>query len=290
MTAPVLIIAAADDWPTDRIVVELQQRGVEVFRMDTADFPQRIALTATIDQASAWTGVLTTEHRTTDLSRVGAVYYRAPGAFRFPERMSGPEERFAAAQARAGLGGVLSALECRWVNHPTAMARAEYKPAQLAAARACGLTIPATLITNSPSDVRAFAENAGTWVVCKPVASPVLIEDGQLKAVYTQRLAKADLDDLRGISATAHLFQTWVSKEYEVRLTMVGGADAGRRYPRRQRSGTRGLAQRLRILDLHHHHGARARRRRHAAPDAAAAPELRRGRLHREPRRTMDVP
>ncbi|WP_244174929.1 RimK domain-containing protein [Streptomyces misionensis] len=157
-----------------------------------------------------------------ELSRVGAVYYRAPGAFQFPEGMSGPEERFAAAQARAGLGGVLSALECRWVNHPTAMARAEYKPVQLAAARAFGLRIPATLITNRPADVQEFATEVGGPVVCKPVSSPVLIEDGRLKSVYTRRLAPDDLVDLRGISTTAHLFQAWVDKAYEVRLTVVG--------------------------------------------------------------------
>jgi len=222
MTAPVLIIAAADDWPTDRVVVELERHGVEVFRMDTADFPQQLTLAGRIDQGQAWTGVLTTEHRTVELSRVGAVYYRAPGAFRFPEGMSGPEERFAAAQARAGLGGVLSALTCRWVNHPTAMARAEYKPVQLAAARACGLTIPPTLITNRAEDVRAFAAETGWSIICKPVASPVLIEDDQLKSVYTQRLRPEDLDDLRGIDITAHLFQAWVSKDHEVRLTVVG--------------------------------------------------------------------
>ncbi|MFD7458942.1 MULTISPECIES: ATP-grasp ribosomal peptide maturase [unclassified Streptomyces] len=222
MPAPVLIIAAADDWSTDRVVVELERRGAEVFRMDTADFPQRLALAGRIDQGQAWTGVLTTEHRTVELSRVGAVYYRAPGAFRFPQGMSGPEERFAAAQARAGLGGILSALECRWVNHPTAMARAEYKPVQLAAARACGLRIPTTLITNRAEDVWAFAAATGWAVVCKPVASPVLIEDGRLKSVYTRRLSREDLADLRGIDTTAHLFQAWVDKEHEVRLTVVG--------------------------------------------------------------------
>ncbi|MEU2358765.1 ATP-grasp ribosomal peptide maturase [Streptomyces misionensis] len=222
MSAPVLIVTARDDWPTDRIVIELESRGVEVFRMDTADFPQRLALACRIDQGQAWTGELATDYRAVELSRVGAVYYRAPGAFRFPAGMSGPEARFAAAQARAGLGGVLSALDCRWVNHPTAMARAEYKPVQLAAARACGLRIPATLITNRPADVQKFAAEVGGPVVCKPVSSPVLIEDGRLKSVYTRRLAPDDLVDLRGISTTAHLFQAWVDKAYEVRLTVVG--------------------------------------------------------------------
>ncbi|MCG7523833.1 hypothetical protein MHW47_05140 [Streptomyces sp. OfavH-34-F] len=143
MTPPVLIIAASDDLPTDKVVVELERRGVEVFRMDTADFAQRLTLAGRIDQGRSWTGELITEHRIVEMSQVGAVYYRAPGAFRFPEGMSGPEERFAAYQARGGLGGVLSALECRWVNHPTAMARAEYKPVQLAAARASGLHVRA---------------------------------------------------------------------------------------------------------------------------------------------------
>ncbi|WP_331720768.1 ATP-grasp ribosomal peptide maturase (plasmid) [Streptomyces sp. NBC_01136] len=223
MTAPVLIIAAADDWPTDRVVTELTARGAEVFRMDTADFPQRLSLGARIDQAQGWTGELATDHRTVDLARVGAVYYRAPGSFQFPDGMTEPEERFAAAQARAGLGGVLSSLRCRWVNHPTAMARAEYKPVQLHTARTCGLRIPPTMITSRPDDVRAFAADVAGDIVCKPVASPVLIENGGLKSVYTHRLRPCDLDDLRGISTTAHLFQAWVSKDYEVRVTFVGG-------------------------------------------------------------------
>jgi ATP-grasp ribosomal peptide maturase len=217
----VLIIAAADDWPTDRVVVELENCGAEVFRMDTADFPQRLTLAGRIDQ-DAWAGDLTTEHRTVELSRIGAVYYRAPGAFRFPVGMSGPEEKFAAAQARAGLGGILAALPCRWVNHPTAMARAEFKPVQLATARDCGLSIPATLITNRPDDVPDFAAAVGGEIICKPIASPVLIEDGQLKTVYTRRLSSRHLTDLQGIDVTAHLFQAWMPKAHEVRLTVVG--------------------------------------------------------------------
>jgi hypothetical protein len=142
MSLPVLVIAANDDWPTDRVVTELTGRGVEVFRMDAADFPQQISLTGRIDRGHGWAGELATVHRAVDLSRVGAVYYRAPGAFQFPDGMSEPEVRFAAAQARANLGGVVSALDCRWVNHPTFMARAEYKPVQLDAARSCGLRIP----------------------------------------------------------------------------------------------------------------------------------------------------
>ncbi|MFD9074960.1 RimK domain-containing protein, partial [Streptomyces lasiicapitis] len=119
----------------------------------------------------------------------------------------------------AGLGGVITALDCRWVNHPAEMSRAEYKPLQLAAARGCGLAIPPTLITNSPDAVRAFASDIRGPIICKPIASPVFIEEDTLKTVYTRRLNE---DDLSGLDTTAHLFQAWIDKAYEVRLTVAG--------------------------------------------------------------------
>ncbi|MEV7281025.1 ATP-grasp ribosomal peptide maturase [Streptomyces sp. NPDC093111] len=218
----VLVIAARDDLPTDRVVKALTDGGAEVFRMDTAAFPQELTLAGRIDARRGWAGGLATAHRALDLSDVSAVYYRAPNPFDFPAGLSGPERRFAAAQARAGLGGVITALDCRWVNHPSHMSRAEYKPLQLSTARTCGLAIPPTLITNSADAVRAFWGDVGGQLICKPVASPVFIEGDQLKTVYTRRVTEADLDDLHGIETTAHLFQAWVAKAYEVRLTVVG--------------------------------------------------------------------
>ncbi|MEU3227571.1 ATP-grasp ribosomal peptide maturase [Streptomyces sp. NPDC006976] len=218
----VLVIAARDDWPTDRVVRALTDGGAEVFRMDTAEFPQELTLAGRIDARRGWTGGFATAHRSVGLSDISGVYYRAPTPFVFPASMSEPERRFAAAQARAGLGGVVTALDCRWVNHPAAMSRAEYKPLQLATARDCGLSVPPTLITNSPAAVLAFCGDVGGDLICKPVATPVFIEGDRLKTVYTRRVTEADLDDLRGIDTTAHLFQAWVNKAYEVRLTVVG--------------------------------------------------------------------
>ncbi|WP_369383566.1 ATP-grasp ribosomal peptide maturase [Streptomyces sp. cg36] len=216
------MIAARDDWPTDRVVKTLQDRGATVFRMDAAEFPQEATLAARIDDAHPWHGGLSTSLRALDLADVSACYFRTPHPFRLAAGMSEPERRFAAAQARAGFGGILTALDCRWVSHPSAMSRAEYKPLQLATARECGLTIPPTLITNSPDAVRAFAGDTPGPLICKPVASPVFIEGDQLKTVYTRRLTEDDLADLTGIDTTAHLFQAWMDKAHEIRLTVAG--------------------------------------------------------------------
>ncbi|MER0245312.1 ATP-grasp ribosomal peptide maturase [Streptomyces sp. HSW2009] len=219
----ILVIASREDWPTDRVVKTLTDRGADVFRMDAEGFPQRLTLGGRIDDDSGWTGPLWSPYRRLDLADVAAVYYRTPKPFRIPDGMSGPERRFAAAQARSGLGGIIAALNCRWVSHPSAMSRAEYKPVQLDVARRSGLVIPPTLITNSPDAVRSFAADMPGPLICKPVASPVLIEGDELKTVYTCRLSEEDLVDLRGIDTTAHLFQAWVPKAHEVRLTVVGG-------------------------------------------------------------------
>jgi hypothetical protein len=52
-------------------------------------------------------------------------------------------ERRGQYEARLGLGGVLASLECLWLCHPHAVARAEYKPLQLKALRAYGVAIHA---------------------------------------------------------------------------------------------------------------------------------------------------
>lgn len=218
----ILVVAARDDWPTDRVVKTLHDRGATVFRMDAAEFPQEVTLAGRISDSHEWTGTLANDHRTVELADIVACYFRAPHPFRFVTGMSGPERRFAAAQARAGLGGIIAALDCRWVNHPSAMSRAEYKPVQLAAAREAGLTIPPTLITTRPDAVRRFAVEIDRPLITKPVASPVFIEGDELKVVYTRRLTGDDLANLDGIETTPHLFQAWVEKAHEVRLTAVG--------------------------------------------------------------------
>lgn len=217
----VLVVADRNDWPTDRVVKNLTERGVEVFRIDTADFPQELTMATRIDQPHPWQGQLRTAHRSATLGEVTAVYYRAPNSFQFPIEMTASEERFAFAQARAGFGGVLSTLPCRWVNHPAALARAEYKPVQLETARQVGLAIPPTLITNSADEVRAFAAEHPR-VVVKTLGSPVVREGGELRTIYSRPLHSEDLEDLAGVETTAHLVQAWVEKCYEVRLTVVG--------------------------------------------------------------------
>jgi len=216
----VLILAGRFDPTCDLVVEELNRRAVPVFRADLAEFPLRLTLAASLS-GGRWSGTLANDRRTLDLASVRSVYYRRPTRPKFPEGMSPEARRVAETEARWGFGGLLSALPCRWLPPPGKAADAEYKPLQLRVAAEAGLSVPRTLVTNDPDAARDFAELVGGPVVYKPFFHVRGTTNGQTVAVFTNIVKPDDLPH-PDIATTAHLFQEWVPKAHEVRLTAIG--------------------------------------------------------------------
>jgi ATP-grasp ribosomal peptide maturase len=218
MTPVTLVLTHPFDPTADYVVSELNRRGAPVFRCDPGEFPKRLTLAARIGaDATRWTGTVRLPERAVSLAEVGCAYYRRPTAFDLTAGMNDQVRRWSAAEARMGVGGVFSALP-NWLNHPSSIAAAEYKPVQLAYAAACGLPVPATLITNDRDEAAAFLNHVG-HAVYKPLTPADLIDGDAHRVVFTVPIAITDLDE--SIELTAHLIQTRVNKHYEVRLTVV---------------------------------------------------------------------
>lgn len=215
----VLVLARDLDPTVDRVITALGQRGAEVHRVNTSWFPIQTRVSAQVHDG-LWCGVLTTPRGKVNLDQVHAVWYRAPEAYQMPAGLSPTEAQHARVEAKYGLGGVLASLPGLWVNHPSRVADAAYKPLQLARAAMVGLAVPDTLITNEPDAVRAFA--TGGPMVTKLVGGMAIDEDGVRKNVFTRRVDADDLADLRGIEHTTHLFQRWVPKQRECRVIVIG--------------------------------------------------------------------
>lgn len=215
----VLVLTSRIDPSADSVIRELARRDVPVLRVDAADFPQRLALAATLGDGG-WAGQLRTTEGGVDLAEVEAVYYRRPRAFGLADGMTEVERSWAREEAWFGFGGVIASLR-GWLNHPAAIARAEYKPLQLATAARCGLAVPQTLITNDPGEARELTRRVGR-AVYKPLSSRAVTEDGIERVVLTTEVDPASLDD--SVGTTAHLFQARVDKAYDVRLTVVDDA------------------------------------------------------------------
>ncbi len=215
----VLIVSSRGDWSAKQVATQLETRRFPYSWLDPADFPSRVSVTASLRRG--WCGEVETPDGVFSWEEISAVFYRCPRDFDMPSAMSGPERRFARAQARVGLGGVLASLPVTWINHPSALADCEYKPRQLSLARTVGLRVPATIITNVRDEVRRFAAEHGDIIV-KSLAEPIIAEAGTQKAIWTRRVAATELADLTGLELTTHLFQEWIPKAYEIRLTVVG--------------------------------------------------------------------
>jgi ATP-grasp ribosomal peptide maturase len=217
----VLVLTRRLDPTADLVIRELQQRGTPVLRCDPGDFPESVELAARVSAAGAVTGMLRVGEREVELSEIASVYHRRPTPHRTHPRLNDSESAWTAREASAGFGGVLAALDRPWVNHPDRNRAAAHKPRQLVAAARAGLTVPESLVTNSAYTARAFV-GAREGTVYKamtggPGTTAALV---RASALYTTLVASDEITP--GVARTAHLFQEWVDKAYEVRLTVVG--------------------------------------------------------------------
>ncbi len=213
--APVLVLTDVIDPTADLVVAELEGRGVPVMRCNPGDFPQKLTLVARLDGPSlagrlVYADRHTGRHEEVALADIRCGYYRRPSAFRLGEHVPDQWRFWAAREARQGFGGVVSAIP-RWLNHPADIAFAEYKPVQLRYAAECGLAVPRTLVTNDPGEARRFADEVGVVVHKRLSSSPGPGDP------FTHLVEPDDI----GVAETAHLFQEYVSKAYEIRLTVV---------------------------------------------------------------------
>lgn len=215
----VVVLTHWFDPTADKVVRALGRRGAEVFRCDAADFPQRLVMTATLD-VCGWAGCLRTEERIVRLRNVTGAYYRRPSRPEFAIGMTEAERAWAAAEARFGFGGLVSAT-LPWLNHPAAIARAEYKPVQLHEAARAGLAVPETLLTNDPARAARFCGEHESEVIYKSLSGELIADGSEIKAVYTTPVTAADAGN-PSVAATAHLFQRQVTgKAFDVRVTAV---------------------------------------------------------------------
>jgi hypothetical protein len=205
----VLVVTAHDDDTATRVCRALDAHGHDYARMDLGDFPEKLSFSAS-GPGPAWSGRLSDGQRDLTLADIEAVYWRRPTTFRLPAHLSEQQRRFAVAEARQGLGGLISCLPVPFVNHPSHVADAELKPAQLRAAAEIGLVVAPTLITSSGSEARQFADRYGK-VLYKPLTSAFLRADDQVKLVYATLVGASEIDDA-SIALSPCQFQAFIPK------------------------------------------------------------------------------
>ncbi|MGH2479693.1 MAG: hypothetical protein ACRDHW_08575, partial [Ktedonobacteraceae bacterium] len=110
-----------------------------------------------------------------------------------------------------------------WVNHPGVINEAAYKPYQLVLAQRLGLLIPRTLLTNNHDEFRRFYEQCEGKVIYKLLGFPAYeVENGAVASTYTSYVPETLLQEAHRIKATAHLFQAFQEKAFDLRVIVIG--------------------------------------------------------------------
>ncbi|WNG55560.1 MvdD family ATP-grasp ribosomal peptide maturase [Archangium gephyra] len=198
----------------------LEARGERVYRFDSDLFPTRLQLS--LDEAGA--GRLSGPDGEMVLSEISSIWYRrnATGAG-IPKDLDEQLRKPSVEESRRLVFGMMTALGVFQLDALDVVRRAEHKPLQLKLARALGMEVPRTLMTNDPEAVRAFAASCPDGVVTKMMSSfAVYDEQGREQVVFTTPLESRELEDLEGLDLCPMTFQERLTKQVELRVTVVG--------------------------------------------------------------------
>lgn len=215
----ILVISHPGDLHAQSVMAETARLRATAM-LDLSRFPVagRLSLGYGLEQDSHARIAYTVDGQTLDLEAARAVWWRRPQPFGFDPRLGdGPAYRFAYNECQEVIGGLWQMLDARWVNDPARDEAAHRKALQLQVAGALGLSVPKTLITNDPTELRAFlaSRSDGARVIYKPLSATTQ------EWRETRVLGPAELNYIEALHHAPVIFQDYVPG-VDVRVTIVG--------------------------------------------------------------------
>ena len=123
-------------------------------------------------------------------------------------------------------GGLYASMSDRfWVNSIESISRANWKIDQLMEASAASLTVPRTLVTSNAKEALDFFDECGGKMIYKLLCSHVRrsTNKGRFSGVYTNVVTREEIIAReKEISVAPCLFQEYVNKQFELRVTIIG--------------------------------------------------------------------
>ena len=214
-----LILTNSHDATADYLVSVLDRHGIKYLRFDTDSSLGKTNFSFTNDGPRLCVaGVSCTPD---DFANV---WYRRPERLKANEDDGVPEGKFILDEWSEALEGFFAHIQqSKWMNHPSCNVLASHKLHQLTIAKVVGLSVPDTLVTQDAVRLRDFFRLHGGAIVAKPMARGYVERpaDQNDSLIYTNRIRKSDLDCLDDLRTCPTLFQQYIDKRADVRITAV---------------------------------------------------------------------
>jgi len=218
-----LIITNKLDTTADVVIDRLNRGNTPFVRWNTEDLLCSHKITLKISAGKVVKALLRAEGRTVDLENdISVIWYRRPE--KAPPHVAirkSSHKEFARREGSMLLSNLWSLLGNKvWVNYPANNLVLNNKLYQLTLAEQLGMTTPATLVTNNPSEARRFIKEHGE-VATKALSAGVLQDGKREKLIYTRKIREEDVAKFDSIRLCPTLFQAYVPKEIELRVTVI---------------------------------------------------------------------
>jgi glutathione synthase/RimK-type ligase-like ATP-grasp enzyme len=220
----ILILTEACDPHADLVAHKLRERGAELARFDPAQFPSKAEFSLSYSSAGEIAYLLRSEEETVNLNRVQAIWYRRPQPPVAHERITNKLSRdYIQEDCNTFVQDVWNSLSCRWLPAPVSVIRrAQFKASQLKVAVELGFELPPTLFTNSPDEFLDFYRQHNGNIVSKLAGFSFFRTVGNTFSRYTEVVSKRDIGYANAIRYCPVIFQAYVPKRFELRVTVVG--------------------------------------------------------------------
>lgn len=229
MSSPVLIISNSGDIHADAVQALLQEADTDTLRIDLDRFPVDYQFNLkSLGESVTGEVVHIPTAKNINLINLGAIWLRKSGQYSYLDNHMEKQERaFADQETEHALLSILYSQQTYWMSHPAATRSAMWKGEQLYRAAKLGFKVPNTIISNDQAKVRAFIHSTPKQIIFKAMSSPYLGADAvspkeiQVNALPTTLLTEEMLDSLAAVEQVPCLFQEYVPKSYELRVTVV---------------------------------------------------------------------
>ena len=223
----VLVHSTRSDLHADAVLWGLERLGVECELWPAGEFPdsQEISIHSSCDGQHC---TMEYSGHSLQLADAKVFWNRRSAAPRLAPALNIHDKQYVEQQSRQHLEAFLLAAcpNALWVNRPEVARMEVNKPYQLRIAQEVGINVPATLCSNSPTQIRQFYYEQNGEVVFKSYKLGGWLEggrDGPFLVSYTSLVDEADLDDSVSLSFSPGIFQRLIRKDFEVRTTIIGG-------------------------------------------------------------------
>lgn len=209
----ILIITHKEDFTADFVIDKLNSTGIKYFRFNCED----------IDKANYFF-----ENNSdfifniNNISSFKSVWFRRT---KLPDLdvKNEAERLYLLGDYEALLDNIYAVLDAKkWLSHPKDVYQAENKIYQLKIAKELGFRMPDTLITNQHSILRNFIDKHKENIIVKPIRQGRIREQNGFKSIFTNKINSNTIKELENYNLTPCIFQEYIEKEYELRITVVG--------------------------------------------------------------------